>query len=199
MNDVLDLLSTLGLGGIAVGMALEALGVPFFPGGIMIILAGFLINQGRLEFYPALTAAFLGYTLGSTSAYLIGKNIGEPFFRRYGRYLGVLPEHFHQARVLPASSVGLLVLLGRLIPGIGNITPYLAGLANLEAGHFIIYNSFFGLAWGALYLSIGMFFGHNWPVIMNLIRPRLVGIGILGILLAVVVYAVKQRRKFHHQ
>jgi len=194
---VLTYLTTLGLGGIAVAMIMEALGVPGFPGGILVILAGFLINQGTFTFYSALGASFIGYTIGSVAAYFIGRNMGGPVFNRLARYLNITPEKLLAAHAAPARAAGLFVLLGRFVPGLGNLTPYLAGLAQLELGWFLFYNSFFALTWGALYLSIGMFFGHNWPLILDFVRPRIVGLSVLGILLAVSIYFLrKERLKF---
>jgi len=190
---ILDYLTTLGLGGIAVGMFLEALGVPCFPGGLMIILAGFLVNQGTLGFHTALAAAFAGYTAGSWAAYIMGKNIGFPAVRRLGRWLRLDPEKLAPGR-FPARSTGVFVLLGRFLPGLGNLTPYLAGVAQLRWGLFMLYNSIFGLVWGTLYLLIGMFCGHNWPVIVAFIQPRLVGLTILGILVALTVYLVRRNK-----
>lgn len=174
-------------------MLLEALGVPCFPGGVMIILAGFLVNQGVFDFHAALGASFAGYTVGSVAAYIMGKNIGLPAVRRLGRWVRLDPERLVPDR-LPVRSAGVFVLLGRFLPGLGNLTPYLAGAAHLQWGAFIVYNSIFGLVWGALYLLIGMFFGHNWPVIMAFIQPRLVGLAILAILITVTVFLVRRQR-----
>lgn len=186
---ILDYLTTLGLGGIAIGMLLEALGLPCFPGGVMIILAGFLVNQGLLSFEAVLGTSFGGYTAGSVAAYLLGRNMSRPVARRLGRWL-----HFDPVRSLsrmPSSRVGgAFVLLGRFLPGLGNLTPYLAGAANLQWGWFMLYNSIFGLLWGTLYLLIGVFFGHNWPIIVDFLRPRLVGLAVLAFLLGTAVFLV---------
>ena len=50
---ILSYLSTLGLFGLVGGVFIESMGVPF-PGGIMVILAGLLVQQGHLEFFSAL-------------------------------------------------------------------------------------------------------------------------------------------------
>jgi membrane protein DedA with SNARE-associated domain len=50
---ILSYLSSLGLFGLMGGVFIESMGVPF-PGGIMVILTGFLVQQGHLEFFSAL-------------------------------------------------------------------------------------------------------------------------------------------------
>lgn len=195
MESVLDCLSALGLGGVVLGTVLEAVGVPFFPGAVVMILAGVLVHQGALNFPVTLGAAFGGYTVGSVLAYILGRNVGTPFFRRYGRFLHIPPERLVQAQALPAYSAGFFVLLGRFIPGVGNLTPYLAGLAQLQMGWFLLYNSLYALGWGTMYLGVGMFFGSRWPAIITFIQPRLLGIAVLGGLLVVAVMINLDRRR----
>jgi len=196
LESVLNYLAAFGLGGVVVGTVLEALGVPFFPGAVVMILAGILVHQGTLSFPVTLAAAFTGFTLGSVLAYLLGKNVGTPFFQRYGRYLRLSPERLAQAQALPAYSAGVFVFLGRFIPGLGNLTPYLAGLAQLQVGWFLVYNSLYALGWGTVYLGVGMFFGARWPAILAFVQPRLLGLAVLGGLavLAVVLYLDGRRR-----
>lgn len=171
---ILSYLSTLGLAGILIGMTLEALGIPGFPGGLLVILAGFLVHEGVLEFHSALAAAFTGNTLGASAAYLLGRNVGEPFFVRYGRYLRVPPQKLREAQELFARSAGAFLLVGRFVPGLGNLTPYLVGLGRCQFAVFLLYNSIFALVWGSLYLSLGMLFGQNWHRIWALLQPHLI-------------------------
>lgn len=195
MESVLDFLSALGLGGVVLGTVLESLGVPLFPGTVVMILAGVLVHQGALSFPLTLAAAFGGYTVGSVLAYGLGRNVGTPFFRRYGRFLRITPERLEQAQTLPAHSAGLFVFLGRFVPGAGNLTPYLAGLAQLQVGWFLLYNSLYALGWGTAYLGVGMFFGSQWPAILSFIQPRLVGIAVLGGLTVVAVLTHLDRKR----
>lgn len=190
---ILSYLSTLGLAGIFTGMVLEALGIPGFPGGILVILAGFLVHEGVLDFYSALAAAFAGNTLGASAAYLLGRNVGEPFFVRYGRYLRLPPGKFREAQELLARSAGAFLIVGRFIPGISNVTPYLIGLARYQFATFLAYNSIFALTWAALYLSLGMLFGRNWHKIWALWQPPLL-VAAAIITAAVLLYYAWRRK-----
>lgn len=185
MSDlIINYLSALGLGGLLVGVVVEALGIPF-PGGIMIILAGFMVAQGRLNFFRALLTMLLGYTAGSVAAYLIGKKLGQQFFIRAGKYLHIPPEKFRQAQSWLERSAPVFIIFGRFLPGLSNLTPYLAGVSRLSLGYFLFYNSIFAFGWGFLYLMLGMFFGHNYQTIAQYLNNRLalVGLVILAIYL----------------
>lgn len=178
---IVEYLSALGLGGLLVGVFIEAMGLPF-PGGIMVILTGFLIHQGRLEFSSALAATLSGYTAGSLTAYYIGRHLGQPFFVRCGKFLHVSPERFEQTMALLDRSAPAFIVFGRFLPGLSNLTPYMAGISRIGAGYFLFYNSIFALGWGSLYLLLGMFFGHNYQIIAGYLNSKLplVGLGLLG-------------------
>ena len=57
----------LGLGGLLAGVYVEAMGLPF-PGGIMVVIAGILIEQGKLDFPSAIAITFFGYSAGAVTA-----------------------------------------------------------------------------------------------------------------------------------
>ena len=94
---MLHYLSTLGIVGLLFAIFIESMGVPF-PGGIMVIFAGFLVGQGRLNLYYALAAAVLGFVLGSAAAFYLGRYVGEPFIKRCGKYLHISSQDFNQAQ-----------------------------------------------------------------------------------------------------
>jgi len=111
-------LSVFGLGGLLLGVFIEAMGVPF-PGGVMVIITGFMVHQGKLEFLSALIAILFSYTAGSLIAYLIGKKAGRPFFIKCGRLLHISPERFEQTRSWLDHSAPAFITFGRFLPGLG--------------------------------------------------------------------------------
>lgn len=192
---VLHYLGTLGAGGLFLGLIIEALGVPF-PGGLMTLLAGILVNQGRLDFYHILAAAVLGFNVGATAAYLIGRCVGEPFLLRYGKYLMVTPAKFDQARSWMYRSAPAFIIFGRFVPMVSNLTPYLAGISRLPFVQFLIYNSVFALSWVSFNLGIGIFFGHHWESIFSLIQSRLPLLA-LGVLVVYLLYLIIKQKALH--
>jgi len=197
---ILNYLSTLGLVGLLMGVFIESMGVPF-PGGIMVILTGLLVNQGRLEFSSAMLATLSGYTGGSLTAYLIGRNLGQPFFVRIGAFLRISPERFEQAQSLLDRSAPAFIIFGRFLPGLSNLTPYMAGVTRISLPYFLLYNSIFTVGWGFLYLLLGMFFGHNYQLIAPYINTRLplVGLALLGSCLAYLLIRNSLRNRIKNE
>lgn len=188
---IMEYLSALGLGGLLVGVFIEAMGIPF-PGGIMVIITGFLVNQGRMDFSSALLITLAGYTAGSITAYYIGRSFGQPFFLRCGRYLHVSPERFEQTWGWLDRSAPAFIIFGRFLPGLSNLTPYMAGVSRIGLGYFLFYNSIFALGWGGLYLMAGMFFGYNYHLVSGYLNTRLPLVG-LGLLAAYIIYKYVRR------
>ncbi len=190
---ILEFLGTLGAGGLFLGLIIEALGIPF-PGGLMTLLAGILVNQGRLDFYHIFAAALLGFNTGATAAYFIGRFVGEPFLLRFGRYLRVTPSKLEKARFWMYHSAPAFILFGRFIPMISNLTPYLAGISRLSFPQFFIYNSLFAAAWILFNLSVGIFFGHNWGHILSLVHSRLLLVATAALVVFIIVACVRHLR-----
>lgn len=191
---VMSYLGALGAGGLFLGVIIEAMGIPF-PGGLMVILAGFLVNQGRLNFFPVFAATVIGFNLGAGIAFLIGRHVGEPFLMHFGRYLRVTPQRLEQAQKLLEQSSAAFIIFGRFVPMISNLTPYLAGLSGLNIFKFIAYNLLFTLFWTSFNLSLGILFGHSWEYLLYLTRSWLpVVAGGLLVLFFIILYFVRGRR-----
>ena len=182
-----DYLATLGLGGLLGGLIIEAMGLPF-PGGVMIMFSGFLINQNKLDFYPVFMLAVAGFNLGASIAFFIGRWLGDPLFDRYGKYLRVKNFSLCQARRQLEKSAPMFIIVGRFVPMVSNITPYLAGASGLRWLNFLFYNFVFTIIWVSINISIGMLFGHNWHLIAGYLSNKL---PVAALVLLVIYLAIK--------
>jgi membrane protein DedA with SNARE-associated domain len=187
LDFIADYLESLGLGGLLVGLIIEALGFPF-PGGALIMLSGFLINQNRLDFYSVFLVAVTGFNLGAIAAFFIGRRTGNLLFEQHGRYLRIHRRGVEHARAWLENSAPVCIILGRFVPMVSNVLPYLAGASRLNWHRFLFYNFIFTIIWVSFNISVGMIFGYNWPVIAGYFRNRL-PLAVLGLLL--VYFAVK--------
>lgn len=178
---MLSYLTALGTGGILLSSFIEALGVPFFPGGIMVIAAGFLIAEGYMAFPVAWIATSFGFITGSLLAYILGAKLGESVFEKGGRLLGVTEGRLEQARKYLSRSAPGFIVFGRFIPGISNLTPYIAGVGGLRIGVFLALTATFAVSWSALYLSLGMIFGQGWERVTRQLQPVLLMGALLGL------------------
>lgn len=163
---ILEILTGLGLPGLFVGVFLEALGLPF-PGSVLVALAGFLSRQGELNLIIAWLVALLAYLLGSVSAFSLGRYLGEPFLKKWGKYLGVTSDRLAKVQELLSDSAPGYIIGGRFIPTVGNITPYVAGLSGIDIKRFLLFDSIHAVLWLTTFLGAGALLGRNWQKIIN--------------------------------
>ncbi|MDF2565726.1 MAG: yabI 1 [Massilibacillus sp.] len=163
---MLDILSSLGLPGVFGGVFLEAIGLPF-PGSVLVALAGFLAKQGEFHIIIVWLVALLGYMLGSISAFIIGRHIGEPFIEKWGRYIRLTPQRIDKAQELLKKSAPAYVIGGRFLPTIGNVTPYVAGISGISIVKFLIYDMVHAVLWLTIFLGFGAVLGDKWHMILE--------------------------------
>ena len=164
MMDTAGFLVDLGIGGIFLGTVIESMGVPF-PGGVMLILAGILINDGRIGLAPVFLIAVAGLNTGAVAAYYIGRIIGEPFLYKFEKIFRLDHRKLEKAREWVEHSSAVFILVGRFVPTAGNLTPYLAGISRLSPARFILYNSIFAVGWSLFNIGLGYYFSRTWQVI----------------------------------
>lgn len=160
-DKILEVLSSLGLPGVFIGVFLEAIGLPF-PGSILVSLAGFLSKQGEFSIVSAWLVSMLGYVLGSFSAFMIGRYFGETLLARWKRYIRLTPERMEKAQRLLQKSAPVYVIGGRFLPTIGNITPYVAGISNISMVKYLVCDMVHAVLWLTIFLGAGVVFGNEW-------------------------------------
>lgn len=175
-------IDTLGIGGLLGGLIIEALGFPF-PGGVMMMFMGFMVTQGRQNLYTVFLVAVLGFNIGATAAFYVGRYMGDSILQRYGKYLRIDETKWKKARSWLNQSAPVFIIVGRFVPMISNLTPYIAGAGGLKLTRFLLYNVIFTLIWVGFNLSIGMLFGRHWPVIADHLKDQ-VPLGALVLILA---------------
>jgi len=158
---ILEILSSLGLAGVFAGVFLEAIGLPF-PGSVLVALAGFLSRQGEFNIIIAFLVSLFGYMLGSISAFMIGRHIGEPFIKKWGNYIRLTSQRIEKAQELLEKSAPIYVVGGRFLPTIGNITPYVAGISCISITKFLIYDMIHAILWLTIFLGFGAVVGNEW-------------------------------------
>jgi membrane protein DedA with SNARE-associated domain len=190
---ILEILSSLGLTGVFAGVFLEAIGLPF-PGSVLVAFAGFLSNQGEFSIIIAWLVSLLGYMLGSISAFMLGRYIGEPFIKRWGRYIRLTPERIAKAQELMQKSAPAYVIGGRFIPTVGNITPYVAGISGISIFKFLFYDMVHAVLWITIFLGIGTVLGGEWHTVVE--KPWFKW-GVIGGGLLILVYVFRDLLPVH--
>lgn len=134
----------------------------FVPGGILVILAGFLSAQGYLDLGDLIWFAAIGAILGDSLSYWLGSK-GARFFRNENRILKL--SHLEKGEQFFKKYGEKSILLGRFIGPMRPIVPFVAGLFRMRQRTFLFWNIVSGFLWAAGYLLLGYFFGGAANVI----------------------------------
>lgn len=146
---------------VSLAESLAFVGV-FVPGGIIVILAGFLSAQGYLDVGDVIWFAAVGAILGDSLSYGLGTK-GVRFFRNENRILKV--SHLENAERFFKKHGEKSILLGRFIGIMRPIIPFVAGLSRMPQRTFLFWNIIGGVLWAFGYVLLGYFFGGAAGVI----------------------------------
>lgn len=160
-----DVMSALGEVGVGFLILLETV-FPPVPSELVLPLAGFLSQQGRMNAVLALALATLGSYAGAVVLYLLGAKLGE---ERAVRWLSKLPlvdrDDFERAARWFRRHGRSAVFFGRLIPGVRSLISLPAGAAHMPLGTFTIFTVAGSSLWNALLIGLGYFLGTQYHLV----------------------------------
>jgi membrane-associated protein len=152
---------------------------PFLPGDSLLFTAGALASLGTLNVWVLFLLLALAAVLGDTVNYWIGKKIGPRAFDGSVRFLK--QEHLKKTEAFYEKHGKKTIILARFVPIVRTFAPFVAGVGSMTYGTFIAYNVIGGVAWVAICVFSGYFFG-NIPVVkknFSLVVLAIIGISVL--------------------
>ncbi len=181
---VLHLIHHLGYAGIAIGMMLQAIGVPL-PSEVMMSFGGYLAYTRELALFPVILAGTAGDTLGAAIAYGIGYYGGRPLVMRFGRLIFVRERELEHAHAWIVRYGSRAVLLCKLLPAVRAVASLPAGVVQMPFWRFLGFTLIGSSIWCTGFAYIGLALGRNWDALSGvfhrfallLIAVIVVGIG----------------------
>jgi len=132
---------------------------PFLPGDSLLFAAGAFAAIGKLDplwLFLLLSAAAIG---GDTVNYWIGAWIGPRAFSGEIRFLK--KEYLDRTHAFYERYGGTTIIIARFVPIVRTFAPFVAGVGAMNYAKFIVYNVVGGLAWVALFIFGGYWFGNQ--------------------------------------
>jgi membrane-associated protein len=168
---------------------------PILPGDSLLFAAGALAaTEGSpLKVYWLLIILGAAAVAGDTVNYWIGHFIGPKIFsQKKIRFLK--KEHLERTHEFYEKHGGITIVLARFIPIIRTFAPFVAGIGRMSYWRFISYNVIGGIAWVAIFVFGGYFFG-NLPLVRRNFTVVIVAIIFISILPGVIEYLRQKRKK----
>lgn len=160
----------LGYPGIFLVMFLECV-FPPIPSEVVMPLAGFLVAQGRFNFFWVIVAGTLGSLAGALLLYWLGSWADEAIVRRwtrkYGKWLQINEADIDRVMAWFSRFGQPVIFFGRMVPIIRSLISIPAGLDHMKMGAFLLYTTAGSVIWNLLLTYGGMLLGENWEVILG--------------------------------
>ncbi len=169
---------------------------PLIPDETILVGAGLLARQGKLDYLIVLAAGYAGSVCGITVSYLIGRNglayliERVPFMRKdAARYMQRVNNWFDR--------YGRWTLFfGYFVVGVRHFTAVAAGSRKMSLHHFALYAYSGGLIWVICFVSLGYFVGDQWERVGHRLNLGAVAIALL-VTAGVVFWMWWQKRARH--
>ena len=158
---VLEVISFMGLPGIALLMALESACLPI-PSEIVMPFAGYLVSTGRFELWSVALVGAIGCNIGSLAAYLVGAHGGRKMVERWSHHSIFGPRELGLAERFFERWGASATLIGRLLPVVRTFIALPAGMARMNQTRFHIYTFVGSFFWCLALAWVGELLGKNW-------------------------------------
>ena len=156
----------------------------FIPGSTVLLLLGVYAAGGHLDFGALLFFAIIGAVLGDNLNYWLGRRYGHKWV---GNGIGFLtPEHFKKPQQFFLAHGGKSVFLGRFIPSVKELVPFIAGTMEMPQRKFMFWNILGAIGWGIQWLGAGFLFAHSLKLAHIWISR--VGVALLLVLLISILF-----------
>ena len=181
-----------GYGGIFIMAFLESTFVPI-PSEVTMVPAGYLVQQGKMNFWIVFFASTVGALGGSLANYFIAYHYGRRFLYKFGKYMFFDHEKMEKLDKYFASHGDISTFTGRLIPGLRHVISFPAGLAHMNLKKFCIYTTVGGGLWMLTLILVGYLIGDN-PDLVHAYMPYITGAFLTCVIIMVSVYVRRHRK-----
>lgn len=190
-------LNNLNYFSIALLMTIESSFIPF-PSEVIMIPAGYLVYQGKLNIILVILSGIVGSILGALINYYIGMKLGRHLILRYKKFLFININHLEWSEKYFKKHGVKTTFFCRLIPAVRQYISVPAGFAKMDLKKFIFYTALGAGIWVTILTLLGYYLGlaiaQNLIYIFNYIMYGLIGVIVL-VLCGVIIYKLIKSKK----
>lgn len=183
---LVDMVSGLGYAGIVLFMAIESTVIPV-PSEVIMIPAGYLVAQGKMDMTLVILSGTVGSVLGALINYFGALWIGRPVLERYGRYFFVKPQNLQKMDIFFVRHGAISTFIGRLVPGARHLISIPAGLSRMNLTVFGFYTALGAGIWCAVLAFLGYYIGGNEALIKEYVHEIVMAL-LAGAAIVIAVY-----------
>ncbi len=174
-------------------LLIEEAGVPLpMPGDLLIMFAGYRAATGEMTVLESGLASTLAVLMGSTILYSLSNRFGHGLLFRYGRLVHLDERRLKLIESWIQKRGPIMVLVGRLTPGLRTPTSIMAGVFRIPFPQFLLFAGLSALLWSCFWLGLGFYGGRTlMPLVRQYTHYSYYAAGILASLVAVGLLAYR--------
>ena len=196
-NDIfsfaVNLLCQSGYLGIFLLMVMESATLPV-PSEVVLPLAGYLVYEGRVEFWTTVVVATLGSLVGTMVDFSIGFYLGRPAVLRYGRIVRISEKRFTTTEKWFGAHGRSVVFLARFVPLFRTLIAFPAGIVKMDVKRFLPYSAVGIFLWDVALVYSGVLAGQNSGAIIGFLQSTFLALGLAVIVIILVVVYLSSRK-----
>jgi membrane protein DedA with SNARE-associated domain len=177
----------------------EQAGIPV-PATPLLLAAGALAGAGDLNIFAALFWAGLGAVAADSIWFQLGRHKGIKILQLLCR-ISLEPDScVRRTEGIFSKQGARSLLVAKFVPGLGLVTPPLAGIFRMRFRRFLIFDALGSLFWAGTFLGIGYIFSEQ----IEHVAERLASLGgwllvlLAGALALYIGYKFVARQRFLH-
>lgn len=130
--------------------------LPFLPGDSLLFATGAFLGLNGMSVWLPIVVITLAAVAGDGVNFAIGRSrVGQQLIKRDW----IKANHLAKTREYFDRYGGLTVTIGRFIPVVRTIAPFMAGLSGMRSGRFFLYNVLGAIVWCAGTMTAGIWLG----------------------------------------
>ncbi len=129
------------------------------PGSTIILFLGALSARGYLDIGDLIWFSVLGAIIGDNVNYYLGRKYGAKWLEKGFWFLKA--EHIERSRNFLDTHGAKSVFLGRFIPSVKEIVPFIAGSVKMNNRTFMLWNVLGAIGWGFEWIFAGYIFAQS--------------------------------------
>jgi membrane protein DedA with SNARE-associated domain len=190
---LVSVIEKFGYPGIVFGMFLESSCFPF-PSEVIMIPAGYLAHQGKMNFWMVISMGIIGSWLGALFNYYLAMWLGRPLLLKWGKYFFITKENFEKGEKFFQNHGEIGTFTGRLIPVVRQYISLPAGIARMNLLHFLFFTGLGAGIWVTILAWIGYVAGQSEDLWKPYLHKATIT-ALVAVVVLVVVYVIVHRRK----
>ncbi len=191
VQNILDM----GYMGIFLLMMVESSFIPF-PSEVVLVPAGYLAQQGKMDITLIFIASLLGSLAGAFINYLGALLIGRQLLMRFGKYIFISNSSMEKMERFFEKHGPISTFTGRLIPGIRQLISIPAGLSKMALLPFTFYTALGAGIWSMVLIILGYILGEQKELITMYLHQ--ITLAILGALVLLVFLYIRRLKTINN-